>query len=200
MTSIQGHAGLLMGGVLAPQYFNPSKKGTDIVLSNGNKTAASTLSSPAWESVFALLSNPVGTNLYLEFLFTTASNSAMFGLGNTSATIGSYCGSDANGWGLQSANARYHSGANLGTWATVSTGQVVGIALSSAGTVYAAVNNSWAGGGTPGSGATALFTGLSGTIFPIASIISTGITVTLRVSNSDFSYTPPAGYSSWSGH
>lgn len=196
MTSIQGHAGLL----LAPgvQYFNAAKKGADIILSNGNKTAA--ISVTAWESVFAVLGNTVGTNLYLEFLFTsTGSQFSFFGLGNTSSPTASYCGSDTNGWGLGANNTRYHGGTNQGAWASVTDSQVVGIALSNAGTVYGAVNNSWVGGGTPGTGATALFTGLSGVIYPIASIETTGMTLTLRITSSDFSYTPPAGYSSWAG-
>lgn len=183
--------------VITKNYFNPAKKGANIILSNSNMTAAHDATS-SWQSVFALQGTTVGSGVYLEYLFsTTGGLNFFFGIGNSSSPLGGYCGSDANGWGLSPQNVIYHNGASIRSWAPVSNGQVVGIAISSSGNLYAAVNNSWVGGSTPGSGATALISGLSGTLFPIASVYTAGTSGTIRLYSSDFTYAPPPGYSPW---
>jgi hypothetical protein len=178
--------------------FNPSDKSADINLSNGNLTA-SRAAGTGWRSVRSVAGHSSG-KWYGEINIDTNSSSnggIIFGIGKSTASLSSYCGSDANGWGLQSNNSAnritYHNGSPTNiSLALAGAGSKVQVAIDlGSGKVWFGVNNTWSG--NPAAGTGEAYSGISGTLYLMASHDDTGV---ITLTNN---YSPPSGFSVWDG-
>ena len=164
--------------------FNPSDKGPNITLSSGNLVATDT-SGGGWASVRSTISKTTG-KWYFEV--TDTANYVMIGLGTSTATLSSYAGSDANGWGLSSNGGNlYHNGAG-GVLHSFTTGAVIGVAFDADARTMQLYDGGSAFGGSIDISA------LSGAIFPLVTVGFNGV-ATLNESPAS----PPSGYTALGG-
>jgi hypothetical protein len=190
------------GGVVTYATWNPSDKGSNVTLSNGNLTTsiqangqeivASTVTTTSgkwyWEIHFD--STPVGGSTPFFGIATVAVGGITGALGST-LTTWAYRGDTGNKFNNNNANA-YGS--------TLAAGDTVGIALdASGGKVWFAKNGTWQASGDPSAGTNAAYTGLSGTFR--AGISGDGsfnnpIVATANFGASAFAFTPPTGFNS----
>lgn len=174
---------------LQPTTWNPADKGSDVVLSGGNLTAAVKVSH-AVRSVFAASSR----KWYWE-VSRTAGVDLFVGVATAAAPVyhasGAYPGANAQSWGYYSYNGNKFfnnlgSGAAYG--ATFAVGAVIGVALDmDAGTLTFYKNGVSQG---------VAYTGLSGDVYAMVGGASNGATSTC-VANfgaSAFAQSPPAGH------
>ncbi len=171
---------------MAYATWNPSDKGTGVVLSNGNLTFT-TPGNFTYPSVRATIGKSAG-KWYWE-LSSSGNTGSMNGAGKSTAALTSYPGTDANGWGLYWSNgSKYNNGAATAYASAIANGVVVGVKLDmDAGTISFVV-----GGVDKG----IAFSGLTGTVYPMG---GTGVggsasVVTANFGASAFTYTVPAGY------
>jgi hypothetical protein len=109
----------------AATTWNPSDKGPNIALSNGNLTAI--LTTTPFGSVRATTSNTPG--YYFEVTYSAVSNGSI-GIANSSAAVTFYMGADTNSLGYNNAGQCFYGGANIGTGATWGVGDVMGLYYS----------------------------------------------------------------------
>jgi hypothetical protein len=136
---------------------------------------------------------------YFEFVNggTASNNSPCIGVGSASADLTFLAGHDANAWTIFMNGTPYHNN-SFGTANTVyAIGDIAGIAVdftAATGSVKFYANNVLQANN---------FTSLTlGTMFPMAGVsVVTGSVQgkgTLRLKAAEQTYSPPAGYSSWS--
>ncbi len=177
---------LLVAGDHVFATWNPSDKNASITLANANTTATM----PSGSGVGAVRAT-VGKSAgkwYWEVTVDLVDVNAI-GVGNTSATLSGYVGSDANGWGYGSFDGNKQTG-GVGTayGATYTTGDIISVALDmDAGTLVFYKNGASQG---------TAFTGLTGTLYPMISLLAGGAAdqMTANFGASTFAYTPPAGH------
>lgn len=168
--------------------WNPSDKGANITLSGSNLVATTTGSTV--ESVRATIGKSSG-KWYWEISCTgISSNTAMIGVANSSLPVAtSYTGQTADGWGYYSNDGnKYHSGGGTPYGASYTNGDVIGVALDmNAGTLILYKNNTSQG---------TAYTGLSGTLYPCVSAMSTvsSVVYTANFGATSLTYSPPSGY------
>jgi hypothetical protein len=111
----------------------------------------------------------------------------MAGIGTAAANLGNFVGSDANGYGYWGSNAvKYINGSSTAYGATYTAGDKLGFALDmGAGTLEVFKNGVSQG---------IMVTGLVGTLYPMLSSNSAGVTAVINCGDTAFTYTPPAGY------
>lgn len=182
--------------------WNPSDKGANIVLSNGNLDA--TGGGGVWNAVRATVGKTAGKFYWEIFLVTESTGEAnLVGAMNGSASLTTYVGNSASGGGAQGngASRNYFNGWWLGTnpthpaWAA---NDVIMFAVDyAAGKIWIGRNGSWLASGDPAAGSNAWGTGLGGTVYAAASEIGTNGKARLRTKLADFSYSPPSGFSSY---
>lgn len=162
---------------------NPSDKGANISLSNGNKTGTLT-TTDGYQTVRSTISVTSG-KWYWEVVFTGV-NAALFGIANASATLTNFVGSDANGWAYFVSAQKYNNGTGTAYGATWASGDVIGVALDmDGGTLIFNKNNVSQG---------TAFTGLTGTIFAAMSINKVSESFTVNFGATALTYSPPGGY------
>ncbi len=162
--------------------WNPADKDSNITLSNGNLTATQGVVG-SFTTVRSTVSVTTG-KWYWEY--NIGNSPAMSGVGNASATLSSYIGQDINGQGYYSDNGqKYQNSGSASYGATYTAGDVIGIALDTAGTVTFYKNNSSQGS------ISLLF---SGPFFAAWSSNTNGVAVTANFGASALTYTPPSGY------
>jgi hypothetical protein len=181
-------------------FWNPSDKNAEISLSNNNLTATKTTSN-SLKSVRANASIPHTGSMYFEVLAVsvTVSTFALVGVGTGSASLASFVGNDANGWGYYEDTGQKYTNnvaSSYGSsWPT--DGTVIGVAFKN-GSVWFAKNNVWQNSGDPAANTGAAFTGITGTIYPMLSLYrgasSPVHVMTGRFRVSDLSYSPPSGF------
>jgi hypothetical protein len=167
--------------------WNPADN--NLTLTNGNLTASN--GAGAWKATRGTSSASSGQKYY-EVTCTgiITDNRVIFGVAKAAATLASYLGSDANGWGWQVGDAkRWNNGTSSVYGAgTLANGDVVGIFLDiDAGTLHWSLNGVSVG---------AAFTGLSGTFLPAVSIINEPF-ATARFASSTWTYSPGGTYTEW---
>lgn len=199
----QGQAGLSLplSSAVAAAYWNPSDKATNTTLSNSNKTAASATvgpngvrsissqSSGKWYFEVATDSGFISGNksLYYSGIFDSAcslTTQPIFG-----ALGGKYACTRFNSQKGGDGGSSGASGPDLST----SGVHVVGFAADfSTRTLSFYLDNVAKTSAVWGSGAASLYAGcyFEGTL-------TSGLT--LRVFSSEFTYSPPSGYSAWGG-
>ena len=167
-------------------------------LSGGSLVFTNDSGTDGWVSVLAT-DGKISGKWYFEIYYEELGGNpfALIGVGNGSANLESYIGSDANGWGFRTNNRYYHNGSfvsGAGTWAG---GSAIGCAVDmDSGKVWF-TNNSGTWDGDPAAGTGEAFSGLSGTIFPAASLYDADGQITLRAVDADFSHTVPSGFTAW---
>lgn len=185
-----------ISAAVSAAYWDPARVNAAITLSGTNNQTATLTGTGGWKSVAGVTGVSSG-KVYFELLENSTTN-GIIGVGNSSEALTSYPGVDANGWGWRSNGGKYHSGSAGSVGSGWPSSGVIMVAIDfTTGKMYFGANGTWADGGP--SGSTPSFTGVSGTLYPMAAPYATGNGFTLRVANADFSYTPPAGFTSWSG-
>lgn len=187
-------------------YWNPADKHANVTLSNSDKTATS--AAGGWKAVRGITSHNSG-KWYAELLNDadgSSNGSLLFGVGTSSATLNSFVGSDASGYGIQANNttgARTYNGgssSNAGGPYTV-PGERCGVAVDfGAGSIWLSALDSgtWEGGGNPSAGTSPTFTFTPGTaLFLMLAVDSTPQQCTLKNNTGENLYTIPTGFSMW---
>jgi len=166
--------------------WNPAYKSTDVTLSNGDKTAS--YMNEAYDSVLGTSGKSTGKH-YLEMVIN--STALVVGVGNASTRLNGRSWNTANIRGAYS-NRKVPTDVVYG--AALAADDVVGIAVDLVNnTIGFYKNNTYLGVAYSDLGS-------MGTIYPYASCASySTYTVTLRTLQSEFSYTPPAGFTPWDG-
>lgn len=181
--------------------WNPSDKGANVTLSNGNMSAEANASNA--DSVRATESK-TSNKFYFEILIDVNTTNNVVGIGTSSASITEIPGYDANGYGY---DALMGNKGHNDVWDTYgdgyTTSDIIGIAVDlDNGKIWFAKNNVWQASGNPTAGTNPAYTGLSGTFFPMYSPedISTPDPAdkgTIRLSATDQTYSPPSGFFSF---
>jgi hypothetical protein len=167
--------------------WNPLDKSSQVTLTNGNLNATATVAD--WRSVNGTVGMSSG-KWYWE-VTVTGTVYHMIGISKAGINLGQWVGYDANGWGYYAQSGTYNNSSyiNTSTFASYTSGDVIGVAFdASAGSLYFYKN------GTAQNSGNAAYTGLtSGPYFPAISHFSS--------TNSDanfgqrpFAYTPPSGF------
>lgn len=164
--------------------WNPADKNAGITLSNGNLTATQGGASRAVRSTIGKASGK-----YYWELTQTGGGEADWGIGNSSASLSTWLGNDANGLSYDSSDGKlYKGGVAVATGgATYTTTHTIGIALDvTAGTVSFYKNNV--------AQYTAFSHGIAGTIYAMVGSFAATPVVTANFGATALTYTPPAGY------
>jgi len=175
--------------------FNPADKHASITLSNGDLTA--TNASDGWHSVrIDMDKNGEGT-AYAEFTIDVDVDSTgrfNLGVGNSSATLNNYVGSDGNGWGYYGNTGEKVTGGVYTAYGdTFTDGDVIQVALDmNAGKVWFGKNGIWVG--DPAGRTGEAFSGLTGGMYLMASIYRITSAMTANFGASPFTYHAPTGF------
>lgn len=189
----------------SPTAWNPSDKNANITLSNSNQTASQHSVSNSVSSVRSNTSYRDGL-IYLEATVDAldVNNDWLIGLGDSSASLSNYVGSDIHGVGFQANNVARWDAVGIGSWPATAASHRLRIAIDfNHGFVWiadSAASTTWNGGGSANP-----TTGVGG--FPLsfvgdAFLMFTGYdnttadTVTI-VPGPTFTYSIPTGYSAW---
>ena len=95
--------------------------------------------------------------------------------------------------------SKRHNGVNTAYGATWTTNDVIGVLLKN-GKLYFRKNGTWQGGGDPGAETGEAFSGLTGDLYPAASLYrstSPPHVLTARFKAADFSGSLPSGAAAW---
>lgn len=183
--------------------WNPSDKSSDITLSGSNLVATHVTGSAAYRGVRATSSKDYTSEGYFEIAITTmdAGGYLVVGIGTSSASLTTFVGGDANGWGYYGAEGgkKTNSGSFVTYGSNFDQGNVIGIAFKN-GKIWFAKNNTW--NGNPAAGTGEAFSGITGVLYPMVSLYDGTAplpvdSVTARFKSSAFSYSPPSGFSAW---
>ena len=192
------------GGGLPTVTWNPSDKGSNITLTNGDRTAAQTVSG-SFHSVRATHGKTTGKH-YFEVRHDQANTAPYSLIGVCTSAHSMSSGSladDANGFAYyEQTGEKFTNGAGSSYGASYTAGDVVGVALDmTSGKIWFAKNGVWQNSGNPAAGTGEAFSGLAGTMFAALSIYSGNprTTMTGRFKAADFTYSPPAGFSAYGG-
>jgi len=166
--------------------FNPADKDAHVTLSGANLIATSD-----GVQSFASVRGTVGkTTGKWYFEMTIGTIEVFVGIGNSSATLSSYAGSDGNAWGWWTNNGNlYHSGSNS-LLSVFGAGDVVGVAFEPGATLQFYKNGSAVGSPID-------ISSLTGTVYPMATVCFFGTAGAVTLNESPAS--PPSGYSAIGG-
>jgi hypothetical protein len=190
-------------GGAAGVTWNPADKNADITLSGGNLTAQNTASTNL-RGVRATLGLVHTGSGYFEVVIDDDGDAGhphiLIGVALSTATLGSYPGGDANGWGYYQENGNKYNSATPAAYGTAYvTGDVIGVAFKN-GKVWFAKNNTYQNGGDPAAGTGEAFSGITGTIYPMlcpGCVTAPANTTTASFKTADFTYSPPSGFDPW---
>ena len=182
--------------------WNPADKDAGVILSNGNLTATRS-GADSLKSVRATYGIPHTESGYFEVYFAIGNPGSWFqlvGVATSSASLASFVGNDANGWGYyQDTGGKYTNNVLTAYGNDWKGGFHIGIAFKN-GSVWFARNNTWQNSGDPVAGTGAAFTGITGTIYPMLSLYKGSVPQNFmdgRFKFADFLYTPPTGFDPW---
>ncbi len=166
--------------------WNPADADASISFSGGNLTITSTTAS--WASARATIGKSSG-KWYWEVHSTTANGSGvvMVGIATSGAGLNTYGGHDAFGYAYEDLGYKWHSNSAV-AYGTFYTSQTVGVALDMDGGTLTYYLNGVSQG--------TAYTGISGTFYPIGSVVTGAVTgaLTANFGATAFSYTVPTGY------
>ncbi len=190
------HHQLLLPAAVVADYvtFDPARKGSDIVLSSGNRIAARGAGG-VWSTALCL--NGKSTGLwYFEFTLTfNPANGFAVGIGKSTMNLNDVLGRDADGWGYYTAggaNSIFNNSSFTSYGPSFTTGDVIGGALNlTTGKVWFSKNGTFQGSPTADTGQAV--SGLSGTFYCGISSSGNG---DQGFANSSI-YSPPSGFSQW---
>lgn len=159
------------------------------VLSSANKTAQR--GSYGWGMIRGTRKVSSG-KVYLEyFIDSNDGNDLMLGMDSGSGSLSSYPGGSSGGYGYY-CRGNYYGGSGSGP--TYTTGDVISFAYdASSGKIWTAKNGVWIG--DPAAGTGAPFTSVVTGQYAAMGAYPSGAKVTLRTVDSEFTYSPPTGFS-----
>lgn len=174
---------------------------TNYTLSNGNRDVSSTASAAA-NCVVSASSHSTG-KYYFEIV-RGPNNFIVAGLHNKApaSAIHEQPGQNAQSWGIFFNNGQmYHNGSVSGTYGSGSNtdGAVFGFAIDfDNAKLFMSLNNSWQGSGDPVAGTNPAWTDISGTCrIALNCYFGSPVTASCNFTSSQFTYSPPSGYSAW---
>ena len=178
--------------------FSGAAKSADIVLSNGYLTAGKSGGSGSWRGVLGSAPMPNSGKSYFELRIATLSGLTWFGIGTAAAALNASPATGGAGTAYVYSSDGYRGDGSTATsyGSTYSTGDVIGIAYDPvAGSLWFAKNNTWQASGNPATGASPAFTGITGELFPLASLSGTAGAITVDIFDSgNQTYAPPSGF------
>jgi hypothetical protein len=164
---------------------NLLKQGSAVTVSNGNLRAVGT--GAAWGTVLSSIGMTSG-KWYCEITVTANSNSQMFGICQETATLTTYVGASAVGYGYYAGGEKYNNGVNALYGASYTANDVIGIAYDAdIGSLTFYKNGSSQGVAYSGLSTTA-------TWFFAVSAYNTTNTNDINFGQRPFTYTPPTGF------
>lgn len=176
--------------------WNASDKSSLITLSGSNLIATHD-SSDFWAGTRANIGKSSG-KWYWEYTITTSAVNeyTVVGVGNSSQVLNDHVGNSTNGWGYYQTDGNKVYNDSLTSYGnSFATGDKVGVALNmDTGKVWFSKNGTWQNSGDPTAGTGEAFSGLTGTIYPMISMIQHSTVVTANFGSSKFSYVPPSGF------
>lgn len=188
---------VLLGRSVAPTTWNPSDKGSDVVLGDGNLAYSLTAANnTVVRSIFSFnMADNVGRYWLLGITGSAGASNGFSAIANGSLSVSTNeLGTTANSWaykGLDGTKITNNSASAYGdAWGT---GDFIGVATRS-GSIWFHKNGVWQGGGNPVAGTGAAFTGITGMIFAAYAANATAWTHTANFGQRSFAYPPPAGF------
>ena len=176
--------------------WNSADKSSLLTLSNGNLTATHD-SSDSWASLRSVVGKSSG-KWYWEYTMTSslANEYAVVGVANSSQALNNHAGSSTNSWGYyQETGQKFYNDSGSSYGNSFTTGDKIGVALNmDTGKIWFSKNGTWQNSGDPAAGTGEAFSGLSGTLYPMVSMIQHSTVITANFGSSKFSYVPPAGF------
>lgn len=120
----------------------------------------------------------------------------ILGIGLSTASLNSYPGGDADGYGYYSHNGKkINNGSQVAYGDAYTTGDVISFALDmDNGKIWFGKNGTWQASGDPAAGTNEAYSGLSGTFYAMANPYHTDSLLTGNFGASDFAYSPPSGF------
>lgn len=170
--------------------------GAGFTLSNGDLTATLNVNN---QTVRAKTAKTTGKH-YWEVTWHDDANGgyALIGIANSSASLATYLGGDANGWALYAFNGqKYNSTSGASYGSSYAVGTVVGVALDlDNGAVWFRSSSTWPNSGNPATNTNPAYSGLSGSLMPAAGYTGAAGSkaFTINVGGSAFSYSVPSGF------
>ncbi len=163
--------------------WNPSDKGANITLSNGNLTLS--VNGSFNQCVRGDTFKSAG-KWYFEYVVSTGGSFAEIGVDNGSAALTSAARSGSQAIVYQSGGGVFKAGSTIATYTSYGNGDVIGIAMDAAtGNVTFYLNGTLQG--NPGS--------ITGSMYPIAgNQLATPVIGTANFGATTLTYTPPSGY------
>jgi len=172
--------------------WNPSDKSAGVTLSNGNLTA--TRAGSGWGAARGVSSFLSG-KWYWEITVTAGNINDILGIGTSSAAL-TYPGNDVNGWGFGNGGYKYHNNSAAGYGLSYTNGDIIGAAFDTvAGKIWWSKNGAWLSGGDPAAGTGEAYSGITGTLYPMAGLYTNGNAVEAIFRETFLTYTPPTGFS-----
>jgi len=182
--------------------WNPSDKGANITLSNGNLSAAG--SGSAYNSVRATTSRSAGKFYWENVVTATDANDSFVGFGDSAMLLSNRVGltntsggiASTSGDGLRVSNMTIVNNILSTGWAA---NDVMNFTIDlDAGKFWVGKNGTWTGTGNPATGANPNVTFTANLIlFPAWSSFNTSNTGTARFNIGAFTGTVPAGFLPW---
>jgi hypothetical protein len=181
--------------------WNSADKDSEVTLSNGDRTLSS--ASLSWADARGTVGKASGKWYYEATLDTAGGDNYRYavGVGTASAALNIQAGNDSGGWAWRGNARKYHGGSYSSYGTAASPNDVVMVALDlDNGEVYFGRQGTWFDSSNPASGTNPAYTGLSGTLYPLAGPLGSGVTYTLTANfdPADMAYSIPSGFSAWS--
>lgn len=202
--SIQKIGGIFYPSNIAYGIWNPNDKGVNITVSNKNLSA--TGSGAAWYTVRTTVSKTTG-KYYCEMVPSNSNNGeyCIFGIAGSDASLSTYVGNNNYSWGWWgkgSGPRYYHNGSETIITSSFTNNDVIMIALDiDNDKIWFGKNGTWNGSpaGDPANGLYAAYSDLDLASYYFAAALQSGAGVTINCGQIPFSYTPPSGFSAFSG-
>jgi len=183
------------------QYWNSADKGSDITLTNSDKTAQNLVVSGA-HSVRSVTSHGSGKYYCEMAVAATTSSDNFLGIMNGSASVSDFAGIDTNGAGYLALTGEIYENSNPTSYGTAESGltYTIGLAVDVTNSLlYVALNNTWQNSADPAAGTGGYSFSVTGDLFLAATPSAEGgdSAVTLATADGEFTYTPPTGFTAW---
>lgn len=118
---------------------------------------------------------------------TEPNTGAMIGVANGSESVNNYPGQTANSWSIYSSNGKLYNNGSGSVLATYTTGDMLSFAVKvSTGELWIAKNLLWLNSGNPATGAGAVASNLSGTLYPAAGTVDATVAGAYRIAPNHF--------------
>ncbi|KKM27866.1 hypothetical protein LCGC14_1570430 [marine sediment metagenome] len=182
--------------------WNPADKHANIALSLGDLRATTDDASGSGYWGVRATEGKASGKPYFEIVCVLPWDFIRIGVANLSQSLSGYPGDSTNSWGYAaSTGKKYYNGAGTAYGNAWTDGDVIGVALDrDNGKIWFSINGVWQASGDPAAGTNPAYTGLSGTLYPMAGPYGSNgdsIHVDAVFALQDFQYTPPSGFSAW---